>query len=78
MEGFDGLLQRRLRHLQVAYDHQSRAVWVEFKYQHRPCFSRGLLDDLSTVQRFIKQISSHKLSPGSNEPPALPDSCINR
>jgi DSF synthase len=29
---------------------------VEFKYQHRPCFSRGLLDDLSTVQRFIKQI----------------------
>ena len=55
MEGFDGLLQRRLRHLQVAYDHQSRAVWVEFKYKHRPCFSRGLLDDLSTVQRFIKQ-----------------------
>jgi len=29
---------------------------VEFKYQHRPCFSRGLLDDLSTVQRVIKQI----------------------
>jgi DSF synthase len=28
---------------------------VEFKYQHRPCFSRGLLDDLSTVHRFIKQ-----------------------
>lgn len=55
MDGFDGLLQRRLRHLQVAYDHQSRAVWVEFMYQHRPCFSRGLLDDLSTVQRFIKQ-----------------------
>lgn len=55
MTGFDDLLQRRLRHLQVAYDHNSRAVWVEFKYQYRPCFSRGLLDDLSMVQRFIKQ-----------------------
>lgn len=55
MSGFDDLLQRRLRHLQIVYDHNSRAVWVEFKYQHRPCFSRGLLDDLSTVQRFIKQ-----------------------
>ena len=56
MNSFDDLLQRRLRHLQIAYDQNSRAVWVEFKYQNRPCFSRGLLDDLSTVQRFIKQI----------------------
>ena len=56
MSGFDDLLQRRLRHLQVAYDQNSRAVWVEFKYHHRPCFSRGLLDDLSTVQRVVKQI----------------------
>jgi len=56
LNGFDDLLQRRLRHLQVSYDHNSRAVWVEFKYQHRPCFSRGLLDDLSTVQRVIKRI----------------------
>jgi DSF synthase len=29
---------------------------VEFKYQHRPCISRGLLDDLLTVQRVIKQV----------------------
>jgi DSF synthase len=56
LNGFDDLLQRRLRHLHVAYDHNSRAIWVEFKYQHRPCFSRGLLDDLSIVQRSIKQI----------------------
>jgi DSF synthase len=56
LNGFDDLLQRRLRHLQVRYDHNSRAIWVEFKYQNRPCFSRGLLDDLSTVQRSIKQI----------------------
>ncbi|MGB7931496.1 MAG: crotonase/enoyl-CoA hydratase family protein [Gammaproteobacteria bacterium] len=56
MSGFNDLLQRRLRHLRVAYDQNSRAVWVEFKYQHRPCFSRGMLDDLSTVQRVIKQI----------------------
>jgi DSF synthase len=63
LNGFDDLLQRRLRHLQVTYDHNSRAVWVEFKYQHRPCISRGLLDDLSTVQRVINQIvrtSYHK------------------
>jgi DSF synthase len=60
MDGFDDLLQRRLRHLQVTYDRNSRAVWVEFKYQHRPCFSRGLLDDLLTVQRFIKHtVHSH-------------------
>jgi DSF synthase len=55
MGGYDDLLQRQLRHLQVAYDHSSRAVWVEFKYQNRPCFSRGLLDDLVKVQRLIKQ-----------------------
>ena len=55
MEGIDDLLQRRLRHLQVTYDGASRAIWVEFKYQNRPCFSRGLLEDLTTVQRFIKQ-----------------------
>lgn len=57
MNGFDDLLQRRLRHLQVTYDNNSRAIWVEFKYQNRPCFSRGLLDDLSTVQRSIKQVA---------------------
>jgi DSF synthase len=57
LNGFDDLLQRRLRHLQVTYDNNSRAIWVEFKYQNRPCFSRGLLDDLSTVQRSIKQVA---------------------
>ena len=57
LNGFDELLQRRLRNLQVTYDSSSRAIWVEFKYQNRPCFSRGLLDDLSTVQRSIKQIA---------------------
>ena len=58
MNGFDDLLQRRLRHLQVTYDNNSRAIWVEFKYQNRPCFSRGLLDDLTTVHRSIKQIAN--------------------
>jgi DSF synthase len=56
LNGFDDLLQRRLRHLQVTYDTDSRAIWVEFKYENRPCFSRGLLDDLTTVHRSIKQI----------------------
>jgi DSF synthase len=63
MDGFDDLLQRRLRHLLVTYDDNSRAVWIEFKYHHRPCFSRGLLDDLITVQRFIK----HTVRTGYNQ-----------
>jgi len=57
LNGFDEFLQRRLRHVQVTYDDNSRAIWVEFKYQNRPCFSRGLLDDLATVQRSVKQIA---------------------
>ena len=55
MKIFDGLLQRRLRHLKVSHDCSSRAMWVEFKYEKRPCFSRELLEDVWTVQRFIRQ-----------------------
>ena len=51
----DDLLHRRLRHLNVIQDAPSRAVWVEFKYRERPCFSPPLLEDLQTVQRTIRQ-----------------------
>ena len=55
MQIYDDLIQRRLQHLKVSHDPSSRAVWVEFKYDKRPCFSRELLEDVWTVQRSIRQ-----------------------
>ncbi len=55
MQIYDDLLQRRLRHLKVSHDRSSRAVWVEFKYEKRPCFSRALIEDVWAVQRSIRQ-----------------------
>ena len=55
MQLYDDLIQRRLRHLKVSHDRSSRAVWVEFKYDKRPCFSRELIEDIWTVQRSIRQ-----------------------
>ncbi len=49
------LLQYRVRHLQVTRDAPLRAVWVEFKYDGRPCFTRELLEDVWAVQRTIRQ-----------------------
>ena len=53
----DDLLQRRLHHLKVTNDSSSRAIWIEFKYRNRPCFSRGLLEDVARVQRYIQQVA---------------------
>jgi DSF synthase len=55
MHIYDDLIQRRLQHLKVSHDPSSRAVWVEFKYDKRPCFSRELIEDVWTVQRSIRQ-----------------------
>lgn len=55
METQTELLQHRLRHLKVTRDLSLRAVWVEFKYDGRPCFTRELLEDVRTVQRSIRQ-----------------------
>jgi len=55
MQIYDDLIQRRLRHLKVSHDQSSRALWVEFKYDKRPCFSRELIEDVWTVQRSIRQ-----------------------
>jgi DSF synthase len=48
------LLQRRLGNLKVTLDSSHRAVWVEFKYNGRPCFSADLLEDVSKAQRAIR------------------------
>ena len=55
MQNYDDLLQRRLRHLKVIHDRSSRAVWVEFRYEKRPCFSRELIEEVCTVQRSIRR-----------------------
>ena len=55
MQVYEDLIQRRLRHLKVSHDRSLRAVWVEFRYDKRPCFSRELLEDVWTVQRSIRQ-----------------------
>jgi DSF synthase len=49
------LLQRRLRHLRVTRDPSLQAVWVEFEYAGRPCFTTELLEDVSVVQHSIRQ-----------------------
>ncbi|MEN8107877.1 MAG: crotonase/enoyl-CoA hydratase family protein [Pseudomonadota bacterium] len=55
LKSYDDLLQRRLRHINVTHDHASRAVWVEFIYKERPCFTTELLDDIWTAQRSISE-----------------------
>ena len=55
MQNYDDLLQRRLRHLKVSHDRSTRAVWVEFKYEKRPCFSRELIEEVWAVQRSIRR-----------------------
>jgi DSF synthase len=49
------LLQPDVRHLKVTWDPALRAVWVEFKYDGRPCFTPELIEDVWAVQRFIRQ-----------------------
>ncbi len=49
------LLQHRVRHLKVTRDAPLRAVWVEFNYDGRPCFTSELLEDVWAVQRTIRQ-----------------------
>lgn len=51
----DDLLRRRVRHIHLTHDAPSRAIWVEFKYTGRPCFSTELLADLQAAQRAIRQ-----------------------
>lgn len=48
-------LQRRLQNLQIRDDDISHAVWLEFNYSGRPCFSTALLEDIRAAQHAIRQ-----------------------
>lgn len=64
LKSYDTLLQRRLQHLEVRHDYAARAVWVDFKYQRLPCFTRELLDDVWTVQRSIRKTAQAEFRKG--------------
>lgn len=64
LKSYDDLLQRRLRHVNVTHDTASRAVWVEFKYNKRPCFTTELLDDIWAVQRSISKTAKAEYREG--------------
>lgn len=55
LDTIDDLLQHRLRHLDVSFDRDARAVWVKFRFTERPCFSMALLQDLQAVQHTIRR-----------------------
>jgi DSF synthase len=67
LDRYDDLLQRRLRHLDVSYDQSSRAIWVEFKYNSRPCFTTALIDDVRSVQHSIRETAQAEYHGGHND-----------
>jgi len=67
LESYDDLLQRRLRHLDVSYDRTARAIWVEFKYISRPCFTNALLEDVRIVQHSIKETAQAEYHSGRTD-----------
>ncbi len=64
LKSYDDLLQRRLRHVNVRHDPALRAVWVEFKYNKRPCFSTELLDDIWAAQRSLSKTAKAEYREG--------------
>ena len=48
-------LQRRLHNLRIRDDDALHAVWLEFDYSGRPCFSTALLEDIRAAQNTIRQ-----------------------
>jgi DSF synthase len=67
LKSYDDLLQRRLRHVNVTHDTASRAVWVEFKYKKRPCFTTELLDDVWAAQRSISKTAKAEYREGRSD-----------
>ncbi|VAW81554.1 Enoyl-CoA hydratase [hydrothermal vent metagenome] len=63
----DDVLQRRLHHLKVTHDPAHKAVWVEFKFAHRPCFTTALLDDLMVAQHSIRQTAQQQHQLGNED-----------
>jgi len=56
----DDILRRRLQHLKVTNDPARNAIWIEFKFIGRPCFTTGLLDDLLVAQHSIRQTAQQQ------------------
>jgi len=56
----DDILQRRLKHLKVTNDPIHNAVWVEFMFSGRPCFTTALLDELLVAQHSIRQTAQQQ------------------
>jgi len=48
-------LQQNFKHLDVSYEPENQVVWVQFKFPGRPCMSRELLAEISSVQKIIGQ-----------------------
>jgi len=67
LKSYDDLLQRRLRHVNVTHDPAARAVWVEFKYKKRPCFTTALLDDIWAAQRSISKTAMVEYREGRSD-----------
>lgn len=59
-ESDDDILQRRLRHLKVTRDPARCAVWMEFKFSGRPCFTTDLLNELAIAQHSIRQTAQQQ------------------
>jgi len=57
-------LQRRLQNLRISDDDDSHAVWLEFSYSGRPCFSTELLEDIRTAQHAIRQSAQVQYAQG--------------
>jgi len=51
----DVFLRDRLSRVRITDDRSLRAVWVEFNYSGRPCFSTALLDEIQVAQKLIRQ-----------------------
>jgi len=48
-------VQSDFKYLDVNYDPEIQAIWVRFKFPGRPCMSKELLAEVSTMQQMIAQ-----------------------
>ena len=47
--------QPHFEHLEIRYEPEIQAVWIQFKFPGRPCMSRELLAEIAVAQRSIAQ-----------------------
>jgi len=60
-------LNRRYPELQTRFDTQERILWCYFQQEHRPSFTMQLLDDISSVQRDLREV--FKVPNAEKDPP---------